>query len=72
MPTGDAAELDLTEDSPSRCDRRLRRWIAIVREWRRRSRTRTALARFDDRMLADMRITRADACREINKPFWRP
>jgi uncharacterized protein YjiS (DUF1127 family) len=47
------------------------RVIATLREWRRRSRDRNQLASFDDRMLRDIGLTRADACREINKPFWR-
>jgi uncharacterized protein YjiS (DUF1127 family) len=40
-------------------------------EWRRLSRSRADLARLDDRMLRDIGLTRADAWREINKPFWR-
>jgi uncharacterized protein YjiS (DUF1127 family) len=47
------------------------RVIAILREWRRRSRDRNQLASFDDRMLRDIGMTRADVWREINKPFWR-
>lgn len=49
------------------CDR----VIAMLRDWRRRSRERNQLASFDDRMLRDIGLTRADVYREINKPFWR-
>ena len=49
----------------------LRRTLATLREWRRRSRDRAELARFDERMLRDIGVTRADVWREINKPFWR-
>ena len=45
--------------------------LAMLRQWHRRSRDRAELARFDERMLRDIGIPRADVCREINKPFWR-
>jgi uncharacterized protein YjiS (DUF1127 family) len=48
-----------------------RRAVAVLREWRRRSRDRSALAAFDDRMLRDIGITRGELLAEINKPFWR-
>ncbi len=44
---------------------------AMVREWRRRARDRASLASLDDRMLADIGITRTDAEFLINKPFWK-
>ena len=44
---------------------------ARFREWRRRARDRASLAALDDRMLADIGITRADAEYLSNKPFWR-
>jgi uncharacterized protein YjiS (DUF1127 family) len=44
---------------------------AALREWRRRKNDRLELARFDDRMLRDIGLTRADGDYEINKPFWR-
>ena len=47
------------------------RVLATFREWRRRAHGRAELARFDDRMLRDIGITRADAEFLINKPFWR-
>lgn len=39
--------------------------------WRERARQRSKLARLDDRMLRDIGVTRADAARELGKPFWR-
>lgn len=51
--------------------RATRRAIDLLRAWRQRRDSRIALARFDERMLRDIGITRADALREANKPFWR-
>lgn len=45
--------------------------LALLRLWHERARQRRALARLDDRLLRDIGITRAEANREINKPFWR-
>jgi uncharacterized protein YjiS (DUF1127 family) len=51
------------------------RWFARLRHrfalWRRRSRERAELARFDIRGLRDIGLTPAEADYEINKPFWR-
>ena len=43
---------------------RLARWQAVRLE-------REHLASFDDRMLQDIGLTRADVEREYRKPFWR-
>lgn len=40
-------------------------------QWRRRRRERASLARLDDRLLADIGLSRVDQDRECNKPFWR-
>jgi uncharacterized protein YjiS (DUF1127 family) len=52
------------------------RWFqsfrALLKEWRRRARSRDELAALCDRCLRDIGVTRFDAYREINKPFWRP
>jgi len=40
--------------------------------WRRRIRERYRLARLDDRLLADVGLTRVDQDHECGKPFWRP
>jgi uncharacterized protein YjiS (DUF1127 family) len=37
-----------------------------------RARQRQALRALDDRLLKDIGVSRADAEREANKPFWRP
>jgi PPOX class probable FMN-dependent enzyme len=42
-----------------------------VREWRRRSRDRRALAAMSDLSLRDIGLTRYDAAFEASKPFWR-
>jgi uncharacterized protein YjiS (DUF1127 family) len=49
----------------------LKRILAVLHQWRRISRDRAELARFDERMLRDIGVTRVDVWREINKPFWR-
>jgi uncharacterized protein YjiS (DUF1127 family) len=47
-------------------------WLARLREWRRRRRSRTMLVQLDDYILKDIGITTAEAEREANKPFWLP
>jgi uncharacterized protein YjiS (DUF1127 family) len=46
-------------------------WRRLVAGWVRRRATRRALAQFDDRLLHDIGITRAEAARECAQPFWR-
>ena len=43
-----------------------------VSEWLRRVESRRELAGLCDRALRDIGITRVDALREADKPFWRP
>lgn len=43
----------------------------LIARWIERARQRRALAGLDDQMLRDIGITRADAVREAEKPFWR-
>lgn len=45
--------------------------LALLRRWRRRVYERRLLARFGERDLRDLALTRADIQREIAKPFWR-
>jgi uncharacterized protein YjiS (DUF1127 family) len=45
-------------------------WTMIAL-WIERTRQRDALAGLDDRQLRDIGITRAEAARECEKPFWR-
>lgn len=47
------------------------RLFAQLRQWRRRARDRAQLAALDDRMLADIGISRAEAEFLADKPFWR-
>jgi uncharacterized protein YjiS (DUF1127 family) len=49
----------------------LSRIAATVRLWRRRSRERAALARLNERELADIAVSRADVYWKISTPFWR-
>jgi uncharacterized protein YjiS (DUF1127 family) len=41
-----------------------------IAEWQRRARSRRELEAFSDATLRDIGITRCDAHREMNKPFW--
>ncbi len=52
---------------------RLFSWEQVMRrigEWQRRSRSRQELEGLSDATLRDIGITRCDAHREANKPFW--
>jgi uncharacterized protein YjiS (DUF1127 family) len=46
-------------------------FLKTLREWLRRSRSRRDLMALNNRELWEMRLTRADALEEANKPFWR-
>lgn len=39
-------------------------------EWRERARSRRLLATMSDRDRKDIRLSRVDAWRELQKPFW--
>ena len=43
----------------------------MISLWLERTRQRDALAGLDDRALRDIGITRTEAARECEKPFWR-
>jgi uncharacterized protein YjiS (DUF1127 family) len=45
--------------------------IGLLRRWYWRARERSLLATLDDRMMADIGITRVERARECDKPFWR-
>jgi len=47
------------------------RTVTIVRTWNRRARARRQLAMFDAHILADIGLTREEAQREAQKPFWQ-
>ena len=49
------------------------RWDQLkfrISEWQRRTRSRRELEGLSDATLRDIGITRCDAHREMNKPFW--
>ena len=43
----------------------------VLSTWWTRATTRRQLAQMDDSLLSDIGISRADALREVRKPFWR-
>lgn len=43
----------------------------LLKVWRERNRQRREIARLDDRMLADIGLSRMEATREANKAFWQ-
>jgi uncharacterized protein YjiS (DUF1127 family) len=45
--------------------------FTLVARWLETARQRGALAALDDHTLRDIGITRVDAAREAEKPFWR-
>ena len=49
----------------------IRRIPHIVRVWFMRAESRRAMAMLSDHVLRDIGLTRADAERELLKPFWR-
>ena len=49
----------------------LSRWISKIAVWLDRRQGRQDLSELDDRLLADVGISREDALWEAGKPFWR-
>ena len=47
------------------------RVAAVLTAWERRARERRTLAEMPEHMLKDLGISRVDARREADKPFWR-
>jgi uncharacterized protein YjiS (DUF1127 family) len=45
--------------------------VVLIKRWIARTRQRRALGGLSDQMLRDIGITRAEAARECEKPFWR-
>jgi uncharacterized protein YjiS (DUF1127 family) len=76
MPTRRVAERPLSVPGEPLFSKVRRLTIATLRTvavWSRRSRERRELCELltDDRLLADIGITRGQALREAEKPFWR-
>jgi uncharacterized protein YjiS (DUF1127 family) len=46
-------------------------WVALAIRCHERRRQRKALLELDDRMLADIGITKSQAIKEGKKPFWK-
>jgi uncharacterized protein YjiS (DUF1127 family) len=65
------ATLPRASDRPSLAGRLLT-ILEAVETWLSRRRQRLDLAGLDDRLLADIGLTRADVARETAKPFWQP
>lgn len=49
----------------------LARAADMVLTWQERASQRAALASLDERMLKDIGLTRADAAKEVRRPFWQ-
>lgn len=47
------------------------RFAAVIVAWERRARERFTLGEMSEHMLKDLGISRVDARREADKPFWR-
>lgn len=65
------ATLPGASDRPSLVSR-IQAILEAVETWLSRRRQRLDLAELDDRLLADIGLTRADVARETAKPFWQP
>jgi uncharacterized protein YjiS (DUF1127 family) len=49
----------------------IRRCVALLTTWQRRSRERAQIAQMTDRELRDAGLTRSEAVALSDKPFWR-
>jgi uncharacterized protein YjiS (DUF1127 family) len=49
----------------------LRNAVETLRTWQRRARARKELARFGERELHDIGLSRSSIAEEVNKPFWQ-
>ena len=56
---------------PARFGRTIVAGARMLRRWCARRGQRRALGHLDDRLLADIGLTRAEAETERRKPFWR-
>jgi len=67
-----ALRLEIPSANPPGIRVRLGAALARLREWHEVYRQRRALLGLSDAMLKDIGISRADALREGEKPFWQP
>ena len=65
----------LTAPAQFQADRPRSHWylrlFATLAQWQRNAHTRQQLAQLDARALADVGITPAERCMELERPFWR-
>ncbi|MEH6627272.1 MAG: DUF1127 domain-containing protein [Motiliproteus sp.] len=45
--------------------------LRTLKSWHERAKQRQALAELDDELLGDIGISKTEAMREANKPFWK-
>ncbi len=57
--------------SLARPGRPVQRLVRLLRQWQQNARSRRQLASLDDRLLADVGISRSEREVELSKPFWR-
>lgn len=50
---------------------RLREWLVKINQYRQNAQQRKKLAQLPDYLLKDIGVTRADALKEAEKPFWK-
>ena len=55
----------------TRAPRNIAGLLSLIGEWARRIESRRELAGLCDHELRDIGVTRVDAIREAEKPFWR-
>ena len=65
------SSIDAFKAPPHGPFRLARQAFNLVGTWMERRRQRRDLSGLDDQMLKDIGVTRAEAAREIAKPFWR-
>ena len=66
-----SSDLMFQQQSPASGAHHPLRVLGTLLLWQRRISSRRALARLDERLLADAGISTYDRAIEISKPFWR-
>jgi uncharacterized protein YjiS (DUF1127 family) len=70
-PVRPARAGDGVRGRPAWTDRAIAAVATIVTRWSERAAQRRLLATLDDRLLDDIGVSRVEAAREANKPFWQ-